>query len=144
MLALLNNGQYYWEMGFMISELEKICPIHVGLFDIRVGESRFEFICAQYIGHCVLAKVLRLVLTVCGLVAEVLYSTNVCLHMVHQDLVRMGWSDWSTDFLWSLEVLSQLVVSISRIISKKVRFLVCFAYFFILSSKISNLRMHTC
>lgn len=74
----------------MISKLEKISPIHVGMFDIRVGESWFESICAQYIGHRVSAKVLRLVLTVCGVVAEVLYSTNVCLHMVHQDLVRTG------------------------------------------------------
>lgn len=46
-------------------------------------------------------------------------------------------------FLWSLEVLSQVVVSILRIISKKVRFSVCFAYFFILN-KIINLRIHPC
>lgn len=89
-------------------------------------------------------KVLRLVLTVSGLVAEVLHSTNVCLHMVHQDLIGTGWNNWNTNFLWSLELFSQLVVSISRIISKKVRFLLCFAYFFILHSKIINLRIHNC
>lgn len=37
---------------------------------------------------------------------------------------------------------SQLVVSISRIISKEVRFLARFAYLFLLNSKIINLRIH--
>lgn len=61
---MVQSVQYYWEMGFLISKLEKMCPIHVEMFDLRVRESWFELRRAQYIEHRVLVKVLRLVLTV--------------------------------------------------------------------------------
>lgn len=73
----LQSRQQYWEMGFLTSNLENICPIHVGMFDIWVGESWFELISHQYVEHGFLAKMLKLVLTVCSLVAEMQYSTNV-------------------------------------------------------------------